>query len=221
VLLPYTQRSAANLFREGIAHDRVFVTGNPIREVLEAYAPQIDASQVLEKLAVAAGQYLLVTLHRAENVDAPERVEGFLEAFDRLHEELRVPVVWPVHPRTRHRLEELDRSVSGAKGLRLLEPLGLFDFVRLERNALCVLTDSGTVQEECCLFRVPCVTLRNVTERPETLEVGSNVLSGAAPGRIVECVRMALARPPDWTPYPELLATNVSSTIGKLLLGYR
>lgn len=217
VLLPYTAGSRANLLREGIAADRIAVTGNPINEVLDFYAPQIDGSDVLDRLGLTSGRYLLASLHRAENVDVPERLAAFVEAFERLHREHGVPIVWSVHPRTR---SVLDRSGPPlGEGIMAIEPAGLFDFVHLERHALCVLTDSGTVQEECCILRVPSVTLRDVTERPETLEVGSTILSGAEPDAIVDAVRIVLATPPDWTPPPEYLVRDVSSVVVRIVMG--
>jgi UDP-N-acetylglucosamine 2-epimerase (non-hydrolysing) len=217
VLLPYTERSRANLLREGIASDRIHVTGNPITEVLDFYAPQIATSDVLVRLGLTPGRYLLVSLHRAENVDVPERLAGFVESFARLQREREVPVVWSVHPRTRSILDR--RGPALPDGVVAIEPVGLFDFVHLEQHASCVLTDSGTVQEECCILRVPSVTLRDVTERPETLEVGSTTLSGAEPGSIVDAVRVALATAPDWTPPPEYLVRNVSSVVARLVMG--
>lgn len=220
VLLPYTERSRANLLREGIAGERVFVTGNPIKEVLDHYAPQIAASQALDKLGLAAGRYFLVTLHRAENVDQPARLAQFIAALGRLHEAYGLPVVCSLHPRTRSQLAKQGQTLDSG-GVRAFEPVGFFDFVRLEQDARCVLTDSGTVQEECCLFRVPTVTLRDTTERPETLEAGSNMLSGADPDSVLACTRAVLAAPPAWNPPPEYLVPNVSQTVAKIALGYR
>ncbi len=219
VLLPYTERSRANLLREGIAGERIHVTGNPIKEVLDHYAPRIESSRILSTLGLTAGKYFLVTLHRAENVDVPERLSAFLEAFRLLHREHRVPVVVSLHPRTRSQLQKQGKSLA-EEGILAPEPFGLFDFVRLEKSALCVLTDSGTVQEECCLFRVPNVTLRDVTERPETVECGSNLLSGADPKAILRCVRIALERPRHWTPPPEYLVPEVSGAVVRILLGH-
>jgi UDP-N-acetylglucosamine 2-epimerase (non-hydrolysing) len=167
-----------------------------------------------------AGNYFLVTLHRAENVDIPDRMSGFIQAFQRLHEEHGVPLICSLHPRTRSPLQKQGKSMGG-NGIHVLEPLGLFDFVHLEQHALCVLTDSGTVQEECCLFNVPAVTLRDVTERPETIEAGSNILSGADSDTILSCVRTALNSTRDWAAPREYLAKDVSSTVVKILLGYR
>ena len=111
-------------------------------------------------------------------------------------------------------------GVTEGSGIVFAEPFGLFDFVALERNAFCVLSDSGTVQEECCIFRVPNVTIRDVTERPETVEAGSNMLSGADPDDVARCVRTVVAAEPTWRVPPEYLVDDVSSTAVKIVLGY-
>ncbi len=219
VLLPYTERSRANLLREGIDGSRIYVTGNPIKEVLDHYEAEISASQILSQLGLQPGHFFLVSLHRAENVDVPERLAAFIEALHSLDEEYDVPVICSLHPRTRSQLEKQGKTLEG-RGVRCVPPLGLFDFVHLEWHAKCVLTDSGTVQEECCLFKVPNVTLRDTTERPETLEVGSNILSGAEPESILACVRSVLDRSCDWTPPTEYLNDNVSSTVANIVVGH-
>jgi UDP-N-acetylglucosamine 2-epimerase (non-hydrolysing) len=220
VLMPYTERSRQNLLREGIASDRIYVTGNPILEVIEHYEPRIAAAKALADLGVAPGRYLLVTLHRAENVDVEERLLGLTRALRRVQEEHGVPVIVSTHPRTRSRMEAL-RLASEDGGVRFLPPFGFFDFISLERNALCVLTDSGTVQEECAILGVPNVTLRDVTERPETLECGSNILSGAGGDDVLRCVRAALELKDRWQAPPEYLVRNVSDTVCRIALGYR
>jgi UDP-N-acetylglucosamine 2-epimerase (non-hydrolysing) len=217
LLMPYTQRSAENLVREGIERERIYVIGNPIFEVLEAFAPQIDASDALARYGVGAGEYFLVTLHRAENVDEAGRLRSFFDALAAIAREYRQPVLVSLHPRTR---DTLARHGVAADGVRLLEPFGFFEFVHLERRARAVLTDSGTVQEECAIFGVPNVTLRDVTERPETLECGSAILAGAAPGDIARALAAALAAPTDWMPPAGYTTRNVSATVLKLLLGY-
>lgn len=219
VLMPYTERSRMNLLREGIAGECVYVIGNPILEVLRHYEERIGASEVLYRLELERGRYFLVTLHREENVDVEPRLRAFLGALERLRVEYELPIVCSVHPRTRKRLERADLDVT--EGLILSEPFGLFDFVALERNAFCVLSDSGTVQEECCIFGVANVTLRDVTERPETIEAGSNILTGADPESIVMAVHAVLAAEPHWRVPPEYQVEDVSSTVTKVLLGYR
>jgi UDP-N-acetylglucosamine 2-epimerase (non-hydrolysing) len=219
VLLPYTERSKENLVAEGIERERIFVTGNPINEVLQNFSEKIAASKIIEELRVDPLDYFLVTLHRAENVDISERLAKIFDAFERLAAKFEKPVYVSVHPRTREKLTEFKISPDDRQ-VKLLEPLGFFDFVHLEKNALAVLSDSGTVQEECCIFRIPNVTLRDVTERPETIECGSNILSGADPENIVRSVELALSHPAKWTPPREYLAENVAQTVSKVILGY-
>jgi len=220
ILLPYTERSRANLLAEGIASNRIYVTGNPIKQVIDHNTAKIDGSDVLTRLGVEEHRYLLATLHRAENVDRADSLRDLIAALGALHDEYHMPVICSLHPRTRSKAAHFGLTLD-RPGLVFLEPLGFFDFVRLERTAFCLLSDSGTVQEEACLFRVPNVTVRNVTERPETIECGSNVLASTAPARILAAVRMVTSRPCRWTPPPEYLATRVAETVCNIVLGYR
>ncbi len=220
VLMPYTNRSRDNLLREGIEHDRIFVIGNPIYEVLKTYSPEIEAGDVLGRLGLQPRKYFLVTMHRAENVDDPERLKSLLEGLHQVEAKFQHPILVSLHPRTRDKMSQYGLAVR-SELIHLLDPLGFSDFVALERNARCVLTDSGTVQEECCIFRVPNVTIRDVTERPETVECGSNILAGAEPEMIVQAVDLVLNSSCDWTPPPEYVVDHVSNTVAKIVLGYR
>jgi UDP-N-acetylglucosamine 2-epimerase (non-hydrolysing) len=219
ILMPYTERSKENLVREGIERDRIFVTGNPIFEVLETHRQRIEASDILERLHLASGEYLLVTLHRAENVDTPERLEAFMAALSAMADDQACPMVVSVHPRTTDKLQRFGLSPASPR-IRLLEPLGFLDFVKLERQARAVLSDSGTVQEECAIFRVPNVTLRDVTERPETLECGSNILSGVMTDDVRRALQVALALGREWEPPREYLEPRASRAVAKIVLGY-
>ncbi|MDH4358773.1 MAG: UDP-N-acetylglucosamine 2-epimerase (non-hydrolyzing) [Candidatus Berkelbacteria bacterium] len=219
VLMPYTERSRQNLLREGIQGERIYVTGNPIKEVLDYFEAEIDSSEIAKKLKVEKGKYFLATLHREENVDVPERLRKFVKAYNELTKKYRMPLIWSVHPRTRKRL--LAAKIKMNKTVRPLEPLGLFDFVNLEKNAFCVLSDSGTVQEECAIFNVPNVTTRDVTERPETIEAGSNYISGCEVDSILRGVKAVIGKNYDWAPPREYLAKLVSETVIKLILGFR
>jgi UDP-N-acetylglucosamine 2-epimerase (non-hydrolysing) len=220
VLMPYTERSRQNLLAEGFPGNRVYVTGNPIGEVIAHYAGDIASSGALRDLGVVKGHYILVTMHRAENVDDPHRLRALVEALAALHRAHGHPVVCSFHPRTRARVEAFGVDIRHA-GLDFVPPLGFFDFVRLEQDAFCVLSDSGTVQEEACIFQTPNVTIRDVTERPETLEGGSNVLAGADPATIVEMVEMVTRGTRPWRVPPEYQAANVADTVVRLVLGYR
>lgn len=219
VLMPYTERSKENLVREGIERDRIFVTGNPIKEVLDHFSDSIEASGVMKALNVSPFEYFLVTLHRAENVDIAVRLHKIFAGLEEIAAKFGKAVLVSVHPRTAEKLEQHGIRPS-SPSIRLLKALGFFDFVKLEKNSLAVLTDSGTVQEECSIFGIPNITLRDVTERPETIECGSNILSGSDTAAIVSAVEIAIAQPAAWTAPREYLAVNVSQTVSKIMLGY-
>ena len=220
VLLPYTNRSRENLLREGIASDRVYVTGNPINEVIELHRDRIEKSGALKELKLDARKFFLVTMHRAENVDREDTLRNLVEGLRRIAREHSMPVICSLHPRTRSKIEKFGVDI-GADGLRFVEPLGFFDFIRLERSAFCTLTDSGTVQEETCIFGVPNVTIREVTERPETVECGSNYLAGSSPDAISAAVKLVTGTKRTWTPPPEYLATGVADTVVRIVTGHR
>ncbi len=218
ILMPYTERSRANLLREGISGQRIFVIGNPIFEVLNHYKDAIDNSGITKKLGIEKKNYFLVTLHRSENVDVNERLSNFITSFRLLYQIYEKPIICSLHPRTRSQLRKQNKTMEG-NGIITVKPLGLFKFVQLEKNAYCVLSDSGTVQEECCIFGIPNVTLRDVTERPETVESGSNLIAGCNPDDICKAVDAVLSRVNEWPPPHEYLVKNVSSTVLKILLG--
>ncbi len=219
ILLPYTTRSKENLADEGISRDRIYVTGNPIKEVLDVFSADIDGSLIKKNLEVEDGGYFLATLHRSENVDIEERLAEIFSGFEKIVGKYKKPLLISVHPRTAARIREFGFKVED-KMIKLLEPLGFFDFVCLEKNAFAVLTDSGTVQEECSIFHVPNVTVRDVTERPETVESGSNIISGADSDSMVRAVDIATSQKPAWVTPSEYMTPSVSDTIVKIVLGY-
>lgn len=218
ILLPYTERSRQNLLREGIPGDRIYVTGNPIFEVLTHFEPEIASSRVHEQLGVEPGAYFLATIHRAETVDDDVRLVSVVEALQATSVTYGQPVLWSVHPHTRQRLAGLGLDADHLEGIRCLEPLGLFEFVALEKAARCVLTDSGTVQEECSIFRIPSVTVRDVTERPETIEAGSNMLAGVRVEDILRAEAVVLLSERNWDPPAGYLDRDVSATVVKIVL---
>jgi UDP-N-acetylglucosamine 2-epimerase (non-hydrolysing) len=219
ILMPYTERSRQNLLREGIAGERIYVTGNPIFEVIRHFDSMIQQSLVLAELHLQPQKYLLVTMHRAENVDVEKRLQSITSALGEIQRMYSLPVIVSTHPHTHARMEAFNIPMTNDR-IRFFPPFGFFDFITLEKNALCVLSDSGTVQEECCIFKVANVTIRDVTERPETIECGSNILSGAEPEAICRSVRTVLEQKTDWTVPSEYLAPNVSDTVIKILTGY-
>lgn len=216
-LLPYTARSREYLLAEGIHPTRVIVSGNPIVDVLEHFRPQWEASSALEAHGLREGAYVLVTAHREETVDYPERLDVICRGLNLVATEYDVPVIFSVHPRTRRRLEAGDYQLD--ERVRLNEPFGFFDFVRLQASALCVITDSGTVQEESSLLHTPAVTCRDTTERPETVECGSNILSGVTdPNSLLRCVRLMVGGARDWTS-PYAGDRDVADRVLKFIVG--
>jgi UDP-N-acetylglucosamine 2-epimerase (non-hydrolysing) len=173
----------------------------------------------MERLGLSEGGYMLVTAHRAENVDRPERLDGILEGLNRVAQRFDTRVICSVHPRTRSRIEGGGTQVEPDARVEFYEPFGFFDFVRLERHAACAITDSGTVQEECCIFGVPTVTIRQTTERPETVDCGSNVVCGLKPDRIEDAVAVMTTLPSRWKCPEGYMADDVSDIVVKFLLG--
>lgn len=192
LLFAPTKRAKRNLLEEGISEEKVFVTGNTIVDAVYqnlTLANGEEGMHTLERLGVREGEYFLVTVHRQENTDNPKRFQGILDGLGLVRERFGLPVIYPAHPRSRKMMSLYSLK---ADGITILEPLDYLSFLALESKARLILTDSGGVQEEACILGVPCITLRYNTERPETLEVGANVLAGADPERILEMAEFML-----------------------------
>jgi UDP-N-acetylglucosamine 2-epimerase (non-hydrolysing) len=191
-----TEKAKAILLGEGLPDARIFVTGNTIVDAVHQNL-QIarEKENIVRKLGLKPRQYFLVTLHRPGNVDHPARFGSIIDGLNKIGAELGSPVVYPIHPRSRKMMTEFNLE---PKNIKLIEPVDFLEFLQLESNARLVLTDSGGVQEESCILGVPCVTLRDNTERPETIEVGANILAGASPDKILECSREMLRRKNSW-----------------------
>lgn len=216
--LPYTANSKENLVKEGISPQKIFVSGNPILEVLSHFKQEIAASKILTKLNLTERDYFLVTIHRAENVDFESSLTKILTGLNKVAEHFQQRIICSVHPRTQSKLSKIT-GITMNPFVEFHEPFGLFDFIKLQQNAFCVLTDSGTVQEESCLFHVPAVTVRNSTERPETVQCGSNIVSGVDAESILRSAKMITSQPLEW-PLPDGYDDlNVSSKVVKFILG--
>jgi UDP-N-acetylglucosamine 2-epimerase (non-hydrolysing) len=189
--LVYTEHARRNLLAEGLHPRRILLTGSPMREVLDHYRPAIESSTVLERLGLPPKGYLLVSAHREENVDAPERLQALLDCLVAVHDTFGLPVLVSTHPRTRKRLEALP-GWQGPDGLHFHEPFGFHDYNRLQLGAACVLSDSGTIAEESTILGFPAVTLRDSIERPEALDTGAIVMTGLNPDRVVAAVEIAV-----------------------------
>jgi len=194
VLLPYTHYSRENLIRENIHPSKIFVIGNPIIEVIKHYMPKIEKSKIFQKLKLKKNNYFLVTAHRSENVDNVKSLKNIFSGLEKIHQKFGKKIIYPIHPRTSSKIKNMEIP----KGIDLIEPLGFFDFTYLEKNAYCLLTDSGTVPEETLYFKKPCVTIRDTTERPEIIEAGSNILSGLMPDDMLRSTESITSGKPDW-----------------------
>lgn len=196
LLFSPTEAARQLLLREGIPEDKIFVTGNTIVDAVRENLKIAKDSPVLEKLRLRPRSYLLVTLHRQENVDDKARLGEIVEGLGEVAAEHGMPLIFPVHPRTRKMMEAFGLEVPDP--IMLIEPLGFMDFLKAEANARLVLTDSGGVQEESCILGVPCVTLRENTERTETIEAGANVLAGHRHDDILCCARAMMKKDGGW-----------------------
>ena len=190
--LVYTEHARRNLLAEGLHPRRILLTGSPMKEVLLHYQDRFAASTILDALSLEKGRYLLASAHREENVDSPRRLEQLLDCLVAAHEHFRLPVLVSTHPRTRGRLEKLGRSTP--EGIAFHSPLGFIDYVRLQQDAHCVLSDSGTISEESSLLGFSAITLRNSIERPEALDTGSIMMTGLEPENVVHAITIVAGK---------------------------
>lgn len=189
--LVYTEHARRNLLAEGLHPRRILLTGSPMREVLTHHRASIAGSDVLERLGVRPGEYFVASAHREENVDDPDRLLSLLGCLRAVRSHWNLPVLVSTHPRTRKRMQGLAADAE-FDGVTFCEPFGFFDYVRLQTEARCVLSDSGTVSEESAILGFPAITLRDSIERPESLDTGSIVVTGLDPVGVVEAVTTVL-----------------------------
>ncbi len=210
-----TKEAKEILLSENIPKKKLFVTGNTIVDAIHQNLKIAKRkSKILKVLNLEKQEYFLLTTHRPENVDKKERLKGILEGLNLIFKKFNLPIIYPIHPRTKKMIKKFKLKIP--KGIKSIEPLGYFDFLQLETNAKLVLTDSGGVQEETCILKVPCVTLRDNTERPETLEMGNNVLVGTNPQKILKFTSKMLNKKRDWkNPFGD---GQTSNRIVKILL---
>lgn len=198
--LVYTEHARRHLLSEGLPHRRIYLTGSPMREVLDYYLPKINKSDILEKLNLEKNNYFVVSIHREENVDNQENLEQILETLNQIAESYQLPIIISTHPRTRKRIESLHPSlithhsslltlhpspftansspITHHPLLRFHKPFGFIDYVQLQKNAKCVISDSGTISEESAILNFPAITIRNSMERPEAIDTGTIILTG-------------------------------------------
>ena len=219
--LVYTEHARRNLLAEGLHPRRIYLTGSPLREVLDHYRNKIDESDVLARLGLSPSRYLLMSMHREDNVDSEVNLRSLVHTFGLLAAEYGLPVVVSTHPRTRSRLAALENAELPA-GVQFLDPFGYFDYVHLQQHAFCVLSDSGTISEESAILGFPAVTIRNAMERPEAMDSGSIVISGLEPDAISLAVRVVTGQR-EAGQLPEVpadyMVANCSQRVVNLIVG--
>jgi UDP-N-acetylglucosamine 2-epimerase (non-hydrolysing) len=191
--LVLTEHARRYLLAEGIRPETIIKTGSHMREVLDHYMPKIQESGVLQQMGLETGKYFIVSAHREENVDTPQNLLDLVETLNALAETYRHPVIVSTHPRTRKRLDALDLGKLDPL-IRFLKPFGFSDYIKLQMEALCILSDSGTITEEASLLNLPAITIRNAHERPEGMDVGTLIMSGLRKERVLDAVRVIVSQ---------------------------
>ena len=215
ILLPYTNRSCENLVKEGIDRKKIFITGNPIFEVMNFYENKINKSKILKILDLSKDNFFLLTAHRQENVDNFDKLKDLISTLNTITFTQKIKIICPIHPRTKIRLKKYKLKLN--KDTILINPLDFFDFSNLEKNCLCIITDSGTVQEEASILKKPNLIIRDATERPETIEAGSSMLIGSSKKNIKKQIEISLKLNGFEDEIPEYLTSNVSYKIMKII----
>ena len=219
--LVYTEHARRHLISEGLSHRFIYVTGSPMLEVLNSKKEQIAASDILTRLELEQKKYFIVSVHREENVDNPESLKKVVNCLSKLYDKYGYPIVVSTHPRTRNRLEKLNLDIT-TRDIRLLKPFGFFDYNKLQKEAFCAISDSGTVAEESAMLDFPAVTIRQSIERPEALDAGSIVLTGLNPDILISSVELVTEEAglyPNREVPVEYTVENTSLRVLKLILG--
>ncbi len=223
VNLVLTEHARRYLLDEGIPAERIFKTGSHLDEVLRHYAAGINASTICTQLKVNSGEYFLVSAHREENVDSAQNLSNLLSSLKALWDTYSIPIIVSTHPRTEIRLRQLEHSLGDAD-IRFLKPFGFFDYIHLQKNAKCVLSDSGTITEESSLLGFPAVMIRMAHERPEGMDVGTLIMCGLRPENVLLAVKVVTdqqaGKPRFAAPVQDYLNPNVSSQIIRIVLSY-
>ena len=223
--LVYTEHARRHLLSEGIHHRRIYVTGSPMKEVLTHYRPQIEKSTVLKDLSLDSNGYFIVSLHREENVDNPERLQALVSALNTLASDYDCPVIVSTHPRTRKRLDSLE-NIDLDSRVQYMKPFGFHDYNHLQMNAKCAISDSGTIAEESSILGFPAITPRDAIERPEAIDTGATLFTGLDKEAIMQGVELSMtlfadnsSRGAETNIPQDYDITNTAERVVKLIVG--
>jgi UDP-N-acetylglucosamine 2-epimerase len=212
-----TEHARRYLIAEGIRPETIIKTGSHMREVLDYYMPKINQSDILTQLDLKAGQFFIVSAHREENVDTEDNLRDLLDTLSALAEKYQIPVIVSTHPRTQKRMDVLELKQFNPL-IRFLKPFGFFDYIKLQMQALCVISDSGTISEEGSLLNLPAITIRNAHERPEAMDAGTFIMSGLKKERVLDAVEVTISQRKANENVVDRIADYESRAVSKQLL---
>lgn len=218
VNMVYTENSRRYLLNEGVPQERIFIMGSPMKEIFTEYTPRIQQSDVLDRLSLDRDNYFVVSIHRDENTEILDNLIELVESINTIADKYEMPIVLSAHPRLRNKLEE--HNVKFHQQVKICKPFGFFDYVKLQMDSKCVLSDSGTISEEAAILGFPAITIRNAIERPEAVDMGSILMTGVDKDRILDCLEYIINDfkgcycPPDYD------VENCSERVLKVILGY-
>jgi len=222
--MPLTEQARDYLIREGVKPETIIKTGSCMKEILNFYRPQIDICNILSKLKLTKGKYFIVSIHREENVDYPDNLKKLVDSLNALAEKYKYPVIVSTHPRTQKRLDEIKADINLNPLVNYMKPMGFFDYISLQKNACCVISDSGTITEESSILNFPAIMIRMAHERPEGMDEGTVIMSGIERNRVLEAVNIMVEQfnenPNSIRIINDYDVDNVSTKVVRIILSY-
>jgi len=220
--MPLTEQARGYLISEGIRPETIIKTGSCMKEILNFYKSEISESQVLKKLEFKKDNYFIVSIHREENVDYKSNLENLLHSLNAVAEKYRLPVIVSTHPRTKNRIEQLDGDIKVNSFINFMKPMGFFDYIKLQQEAKCVISDSGTITEESSILGFPAIMIRKAHERPEGMDEGTLIMSGLEKERVLESINVTVSQNKKFTSniIKDYNVDNVSIKVTRIILSY-
>ena len=220
--MPLTEQARGYLISEGIRPETIIKTGSCMKEILNFYKSEISESQVLKNLELKKDNYFIVSIHREENVDYKSNLENLLHSLNAVAEKYRLPVIVSTHPRTKNRIEQLDGDIKVNPLINFMKPMGFFDYIKLQQEAKCVISDSGTITEESSILGFPAIMIRKAHERPEGMDEGTLIMSGLEKERVLEAINVMVSQNKRFTSniIKDYDVENVSIKVTRIILSY-
>lgn len=220
--MPLTEQARGYLISEGIRPETIIKTGSCMKEILNFYKSEISESQVLKNLELKKDNYFIVSIHREENVDYKSNLENLLHSLNAVAEKYRIPVIVSTHPRTKNRIEQLDGDIKVNPLINFMKPMGFFDYIKLQQEAKCVISDSGTITEESSILGFPAIMIRKAHERPEGMDEGTLIMSGLEKERVLESINVMVSQNKKFTSniIKDYNVDNVSIKVTRIILSY-